>query len=213
METLQTLERGIHALELIARHQGQLSVAQLAELLEINRTIAYRITRTLTHLGYIKTNENLGLELSSKIQDLYHCYEMTIPSNSQQILNSLSNRTQASASLVIAEGSDCVVVKTASTGSSYLRINYQLGSRHPIGTAAAGIAIATTYPPQPEEKGEIKLARQLGYGYSEGRLQSGAVGLFMPIPERHMAIGIVSIGEVNKEAVLEALNDAVRALN
>ncbi len=35
----------------------------------------------------------------------------------------------------------------------------------------------------------------------------------MPIPERHMAIGIVSIGEVNKEAVLEALNDAVRALN
>ncbi len=94
METLQTLERGIHALELIARHQGQLTVAQLAELLEINRTIAYRITRTLTHLGYIKTNENLGLELSSKIQDLYHCYEMTIPSNSQQILNSLSNRTQ-----------------------------------------------------------------------------------------------------------------------
>lgn len=212
METLQTLERGIHALECIAQKHGQLTVAQLAEQLRINRTIAYRITRTLSQLGYIKTNENQQLELSSKIISLYNCYEMTIPSNAQQVLNDLSLQTQFNASLVIAEGSDCVVVKTSAKNSSHLQINYQLGSRIPLGVAASGIAIAITYPSQRDENEEITLARSLGYAYSEGKLQAGAIGLFMPIPHRHMAIGIVHLGEINKEEVIDYLKTAVEAL-
>lgn len=212
METLQTLERGMHALECIAQKHGQMTVAQLAEQLGINRTIAYRITRTLSQLGYIRTNENQQLELSSKIINLYNCYEMTIPSNAQQILNELSLQTQFNASLVIAEGLDCVVVKTSAKHSSHLQINYQLGSRIPLGVAASGIAIAITYPNQPDESNEIKLARSLGYAYSEGKLQTGAIGLFMPIPHRHMAIGIVHLGEINKEEILGYLKNAVEAL-
>lgn len=212
METLQTLERGMRALECIAQKHGQMTVAQLAEKLEINRTIAYRITRTLSQLGYIRTNENQQLELSSKIIDLYKCYEMTIPSNAQQILNELSLQTQSSASLVIAEGLDCVVVKTSATHSSNLQINYQLGSRIALGVAASGIAIALTYSSQPDESDEIKLARSLGYAYSEGKLQAGAIGLFMPIPHRHMAIGIVHLGDINKEQIIGYLKNAVEAL-
>lgn len=212
METLQTLERGIHALECIAQKQGQMTVAQLADHLGINRTIAYRITRTLSHLGYIRTNENLQLELSSKIIDLYNCYEMNIPSTAQQVLNELSLQTQSSASLVIAEGLDCVVVKTSAKHSSNLQTNYQLGSRIPLGMAASGIAIAITYSSQPDESDEIKLARSQGYAYSEGKLQAGAIGLFMPIPHRHMAIGIVHLGDINKEEIIGYLKNAVEAL-
>lgn len=212
METLQTLERGIHALECIARKQGQMTVAQLADHLGINRTIAYRITRTLSHLGYIRTNENLQLELSSKIIDLYNCYEMNIPPIAQQVLNELSLQTQSSASLVIAEGLDCVVVKTSAKHSSNLQTNYQLGSRIPLGMAASGIAIAITYSSQPDESDEIKLARSQGYAYSEGKLQAGAIGLFMPIPHRHMAIGIVHLGDINKEEIIGYLKNAVEAL-
>lgn len=213
METLQTLERGMHALECIAQKHGQMTVAQLAEHLGINRTIAYRITRTLSQLGYVRTNENQQLELSSKIINLYKCYEMTIPSNAQQVLNELSLKTQFNTSLVIAEGSDCVVIKTSAKNSSHLQINYQLGSRIPLGIAASGIAIASTYPPQADDSDEIKQARSLGYAYSEGKLQAGAIGLFMPIPHRHMAIGIVHIGEMNKEEVITYLKTAVQALN
>lgn len=212
METLQTLERGMHALECIARKQGQMTVAQLADHLGINRTIAYRITRTLSHLGYIRTNENLQLELSSKIIDLYNCYEMNIPPIAQQVLNELSLQTQSSASLVIAEGLDCVVVKTSAKHSSNLQTNYQLGSRIPLGMAASGIAIAITYSSQPDESDEIKLARSQGYAYSEGKLQAGAIGLFMPIPHRHMAIGIVHLGDINKEEIIGYLKNAVEAL-
>ena len=67
VETLQTLERGLFALEKIAQKNGQLNVAQLAEELQINRTIAYRIVRTLSHMQYRQQNEKQMLELSSKV--------------------------------------------------------------------------------------------------------------------------------------------------
>lgn len=212
METLQTLERGMAALELIAKQHGQINVAQLAEQLALNRTITYRITRTLSSLGYIKTNEQQFLELTSKISTLYHCFEKTIPTSSQYVLNILAKQTNASASLVIAEGSDCVVAKTASSHAEYLQINYQLGSRLPIGLAASGIAIASTFAPHQSESDEIKQARQLGYAYSESILQHGAIGLFMPIPNRHMAVGIVHLGEIDKDVVLNYLKEARDAL-
>ncbi len=203
----------MHALELIAKKHGQINVAQLAEQLGINRTIAYRITRTLSHLGYIKSNEQQHLELSSKVIDLYQCFERTIPASAQQVLNELSMQTQASACLVIAEGSDCVVIKTASAGATYLKINYELGSRHALGLAASGIALASTFPSQEQDSAAVHTARQLGYAYSEGALQAGVVGLFVPITHRHMAIGITNIGDIDKDKVLHAVLDAARTLS
>lgn len=213
METLQTLERGLTALELIANKHAQLTVAQLAEQLQINRTIAYRITRTLTALGYIKTNDNQCLELTSKVSSLHALFEKTIPFATQHVLNWLAKETQSSASLVIAEGPDCVVVKTAAAHSNVIQINYQLGSRLPLGYAASGLAIASTYPASENDSEDIKVARTQGYAYSEGIFQKDAIGIFMPLQGRHMAIGIVHLGKINIEDVVQKLTQATESLN
>lgn len=213
METLQTLERGLLALEVIAQQHAQLTVAQLAEQLQINRTIAYRITRTLSGMGYIKTNENQCLELTSKISSLNYFFEKTIPFATQHVLNQLAKETQSSASLVMADGIDCVVVKTAAANSNQIQINYQLGSRLVIGHAASGLAIAATFPAQPEDSMKLKEVRALGYAYSAGIFQKDAIGIFMPLPGRHMAIGIVHLGEINMDEILNKLNRAVQSLS
>jgi len=44
--TLQTLDRGITALDLISRSDHGVTVARIAEELEINRSVAYRIITT-----------------------------------------------------------------------------------------------------------------------------------------------------------------------
>lgn len=213
METLQTLERGLLALEIIAQQHAQLTVAQLAEQLQINRTIAYRITRTLSAMGYIKTNDNQCLELTSKISSLNCYFEKTIPFETQQVLNLLAKETQSSASLVMAEGTDCVVVKTAAANSNQLQINYQLGSRLAIGHAASGLAIAATFPAKPNDSEELKEVRALGYAYSAGIFQKDAIGIFMPLPGRHMAIGIVHLGDINKDEILNKLRHAIQSLS
>lgn len=213
METLQTLERGLIALEIIAQQHAELTVAQLAEQLKINRTIAYRITRTLSSMGYIKTNDNQCLELTSKISALNCYFEKTIPYAAQQVLNLLAQETQSSASLVIAEGTDCVVVKTAAANSNQIQINYQLGSRLSIGHAASGLAIASTFPAKENDSAELKQVRELGYAYSKGIFQKDAIGIFMPLPGRHMAIGIVHLGDVKKEEILIKLRQAIVSLS
>ena len=213
METLQTLERGLLALEVIAQHHAQLTVAQLAEQLKINRTIAYRVTNTLSVMGYIKTNENQCLELTSKISALNCYFEKTIPFATQQVLNQLAKDTQSSASLVMADGTDCVVVKTAATHSNHIQINYQLGSRLAIGHAASGLAIAATFPEQLNDSIELKQVRELGYASTTGIFQKDAIGMFMPLPGRHLAIGIVHLGEVDQQEILKKLADAVRMLS
>ena len=212
METLQTLERGLLALEVIAQHNARLTVAQLAEQLNINRTIAYRITRTLLQLGYIQSNEDQYLELTSKISTLNAYFEKSIPYNTQSALNHLAKQTQASASLVMAEGRDCVVVKTAAAHCNQLQVNYQLGSRLPIGLAASGLVIASTFPEQPDDSIELKRVREAGYACTSGIFQKNTTGIFMPVPHRHMAIGVVHLGEIDQSYVLAQLREALMLL-
>ena len=212
METLQTLERGLLALEQISQCNGELTVAQLAEKLKINRTIAYRIAWTLSQAGYIKINDRQGLQLSSKVINLYHAYEMTIPPMTQDVLIRLAEQTQGSAALVVAEGEECVVVQSVSASAQYFKVNYQLGSRHPIGVSAAGIAIAMTYPAHADEAEHIQQARKIGYGFSEGQFQTGARGYFMPLPHRHMAIGIVTFEQPELDKIVSALLEATHKM-
>ena len=168
------------------------------------------------HFIYTKAtdimNEKQMLELSSKVLHLSQCFEKSIPSNSQRVLDELSLITQASAALVIAEGADCVVIKSSQTYNPILQIKYQIGSRHPIGLAATGKVIAATYPSHVDETEEIQRVSQQGYAYSKDALQVGTAGLFMPLPHRHMAVGIVKLGDIELETSLIALKKAVLQL-
>ncbi|MCZ4149682.1 ArsR family transcriptional regulator, partial [Escherichia coli] len=47
MPTSQTLSRGIRVLEIVANSPVNLSIAEIAAKLEVHRSIAYRIIRTL----------------------------------------------------------------------------------------------------------------------------------------------------------------------
>lgn len=51
--TLQTLDRGLKALEIVSEHSDGISIADLAERLDIHRAIAYRIVTTLASHGLI----------------------------------------------------------------------------------------------------------------------------------------------------------------
>lgn len=211
MQSLQTLERGLLVLESIAKQQGKITIAQLAQQLDMNRTVIYRLVHTLVELGYVHLPDQQHLSLTAKILPLYRGFEQSIPAQSQTVLEQLSEQTQSVTALVMAEGQECVVVKTACHSSSFLQLTYRLGTRHPIGVAAAGIAIACTFSAQQHDNDDVQMARQQGYAFSQNVLQLGAVGLFVPVPNRHLAIGIMGFHEMQIERNLPLLKQA--ALN
>lgn len=212
MKTLQTLERGLQALEVIAGQQGKLTVAKLALALDLNRTITYRIVKTLQAQGYVEHDSSDGLYVGAKILHLYEQFEQKLPHNSQALLDQLSIQTNASTAMVMADRQECVVVKTASKNMAVLQVTYRLGTRHRMGLAAAGIAVMSTFAPQEDDPIEVIEARRLGYAYSKDVLQPGAIGLFVPLAHRHMAIGLVTMSQIEIDAVLPLLQEAAKRL-
>ena len=56
MDTLQTLEKGLITLNYVAQKNAQLSIAELASALKINRTTMYKIVHTLEQQGLVRVN-------------------------------------------------------------------------------------------------------------------------------------------------------------
>ncbi len=53
MSTLQTLDRGLRALDVVAQSAAGISVADLARELDVHRAICYRIVATLEAHGLV----------------------------------------------------------------------------------------------------------------------------------------------------------------
>lgn len=212
MDTLQTLEKGLITLNYVAQKNAQLSIAELASALKINRTTMYKIVHTLEQQGLVRVNLSNQVELASKVIDLYSSYSRLIPLQAQVVLDELAQLTNMPSALVIAEGQECVVVKTAFPENLLLKINYQLGSRHPIGIAAAGQVLASLLT-DAHQHSQLEQVRQQGYAYSQNVLQQGAAGLYVPIPKRHMTLGVTQLGEIDIARYLPFLQRAALALS
>ena len=128
------------------------------------------------------------------------------------VLDDLAKATNMPSALVIAEGQECVVIKTAFPENLLFKINYQLGSRHPLGIAAAGQVLASLQL-DVQQDAQLLQVRQQGYAYSQNVLQQGATGLYVPIPQRQMTLGITHLGEMNIQHYLPLLQQAAQALS
>lgn len=212
MDTLQTLAKGLISLDYVAQKNAQLSIAELATALKINRTTMYKIISTLEQQGLVRLNRNNHVELASKVLDLYSSYMRLIPLHAQMVLDDLAQATNMPSALVISEGQECVVVKTAFPENLLLKINYQLGSRHPLGVAAAGQVLASLHTDLPQDA-QLEQIRQQGYAYSQNVLQQGAAGLYVPVPKRQMTIGITQLGTIDIAHYLPLLQQAAQSLS
>lgn len=200
MSTLQTLERGLYALEAIARRPGGISTAELAAELGVHRAIAYRIVATLEAHGLVVRTASGQLMLGGQIVALSTRFRPQLRTLAQPVLEQLAQETGATAFLTVAEGDRCVAVATAEPEGGVLSISYRVGSRHPVTAGAAGIAILAGRPAAAADTQEVKAARETGYALTTGQIQPGATGIAAPIAallSEHVidaSIGVVTVG-------------------
>ena len=137
---LQTLDRGIAALFLVARSEGGLKIAELAEKLALNRAIVYRLVATLADHGMVQRLANGRIVLGSGAYLLEAHSEGSIRALARPMIEALAESTNATAFLSIAHGSDCVALLTAEPRNAFINIQYRVGSRHPLTRGAVGVA-------------------------------------------------------------------------
>ncbi|MGM0983139.1 MAG: IclR family transcriptional regulator [Pseudomonadota bacterium] len=206
--TLQTLDRGLRALEIIAEHAEGVTVVELAEQLAVHRAIAYRIISTLEGHGLITRTREGPIRLGAGISLLASRFEPQLLAVAQPLLQTLARATRATAFISVAQGEECVVVMVAEPEKEPLRVGYRVGSRHPLTRGAAGIAILAGRPPEPDDDEAVRQARAEGFSLTRGQLQRGAVGVASAIaspqvrPGVEACVGVVAMDDLDTDTAI-----------
>ncbi len=175
--TLQTLDRGLQALSIISQQEGGTSVADLAGLLEVHRAIAYRLVSTLEAHGFVARGSDGQLRLGAGLMTLASRFEPQLRSIAWPLLYQLAQDTQAAAFVSVPQDKECVAILVAEPEGGVLRVAYRVGSRHPLTSGAAGIAILAGRPEAPGDPEAVREARSSGLSVTRSQLQRGAVGV------------------------------------
>jgi DNA-binding IclR family transcriptional regulator len=219
-ETSQTLDRGLAVLWLLAAHSDGLTAGELAERLSTARAVVYRLLRTLeSHrlIGRAGSRYVLGFGIAELASHLRPRLQATV----LPILRQLSEQTNSTALLSVADGDQALVLLTEEPPQSTFHLALRQGARHPLNVGADGVAILAGRPPAPEDPPDVEKARRAGYALSVGALQPGAIGVAAPIATSDWAtasIGVVQLGveladPAIPDLIMSAAADATRRLS
>ena len=179
--TLQTLDRGLHALAIISQQEDGISIADLAIRLGVHRAIGYRLITTLETHGLIARNTDGQVYLGVGLLTLASRFEPQLRSLARPLLHRLAEDTRAAAFVSVPQGEECVAIMVAEPEGGVLRIAYRVGSRHLLTLGAAGIAILAGRPERPREPDAVREARRNGFSVTCSHLQRGAIGVASPV--------------------------------
>lgn len=191
----QTLARGLTALQLICDSSGGLTIQEVAEQLDVHRTVAARLLATLGQFHFVARHEGryqpgAGLAALGASFD-HNLREVSIP-----VLRKLADSTLATASLLVAEGDEQVAIAVIVPFGVAYHLSFREGSRYPLERGSAGLALLSGAPPQPEEREAVTEARERGWVLTHGEVEPNAYGLAVPVernsPSPLTAINLVS---------------------
>lgn len=197
----QTLSRGIRMLELLAEHGEPISIAALSRALDLHRSIAYRILRTLEdHRLVIRDSAGLvqlGPRMAALARGVFH----DLRSAALPELTELANELAMTAFLVVLDQDECVTLVSVEPRHAVAAVAQHPGTRHPLSAGAPGIAIQSRLTPQQWAahapgaplREEALEARRRGYALSHDEVIPGLRSVAAPLVVAGQAPAAVAI--------------------
>lgn len=208
-ESVQTLDRGLRVLEVLAAPAGAsgLTVTELAAHLGVGRTVVYRLLETLGEHDLVGRGVDGKWRLGLGVAALTGALLPRIRASATPILRRLADEVGATAHLTLVEADSAVAAVVVEPTWTDLHVGYRVGTRHALDTGAAGRAILA--------------ARSAGAGrdrartvVSEGELQPGAVGVAAALVGIHLegSVGVVALHALDVPVVGAAVERAATEL-
>lgn len=223
MGTLQTLDRGLQALEFISESNDGVTVTLIADHLGVHRTIAHRIVATLREHHFVTRTHSGTFRLGVSAAALSRKFAPQLLQAGRPVLRGLADATGLTSFLSVGEEDECVVVlvEEASSRGGGLRVSYQEGTRHPMNQGAPGLAILANRPPSWDDLQGVVEARAMGYSLTQGELQRGAAGVSVGITQSETmrmldmeaSVGVVALGEIDVEIAVSGSRRAAGQLS
>jgi len=136
------LKKGLQILESFSVRQRVLTIAELAERLELSTSAIYRTIVTLTEMHYLKKAGRNAYELGPMVLSRGFCYlaSRDILNTAATHLDELRDETSASCHLAIREGIEAIYIYRAAS-PQIMMVNVPVGTRFPCHTVAIGRAL------------------------------------------------------------------------
>ena len=220
----QTLSRGIQVLELLASIRTPLSIAEIAKAIDVHRSIAYRILRTLEDHRLVTRDDSGRVRLGPRLAELAQAVAPGLRAATLPELTRLSGALMVTAFLVVLEAEECVVFLSVEPRQQAATIAYQPGARHPVHDGAPGIAIQSmiddsrwqAFRPGLPKRVEVAHVLRDGYVSTRGEVIRGMTAVAAPVAlpgGDTAAISVVYVEtEFTKEQIGEQLKESARRI-
>ncbi len=149
-DTLTGVERAFFIIEQLAEAQDGLSFTQILQLLEVNKSIAFKLLNTLVATRYVYKDERTGNYcLTYRISNvgMKKMSRSGLLNQSQVILRELADLTGEFIRLAVVERDMITWVMSILTKKSYLQIDPNYSTEISLHTHAAGKAWLATLEP------------------------------------------------------------------
>ena len=154
---VNSVQKAFRVLTVFSRTEPRLTLTQIVEKLDIDKSTAQRFTHTLLAMGYLdKDAVTKTLGVTVKMLDLAHLYLSSNPliASAMPYLIHLNGETGETVNLTVLDGTEVVFVSRL-VGSNLLSTGVIMGTRLPAFATASGLAMMSMLP-EPEIKRLIK---------------------------------------------------------
>ena len=199
----QTLDRGLTALEVVAAAPSGLSAQQVADLIGVHRTVAYRLLSTLALHRLVAKADDGRYRPAAGMAALGAAFDNNLRQLCLPRLRDLADELSTTVSLLVAEGDQQVAIAVVVPTHVSYQLSFHEGSRYPLDRGAAGIALLASMPPRAGERDLVTLTREQGWVLTHGEIEPNTWGLAVPVhrlrPAPPTCLNLIS----HREDVLE----------
>lgn len=203
-ESSRTVARGLDLLELLATRDEGWTIAELAGTLGFGRASVYRLLAPFEAKGYTRRGVDGRVRLGLAVLTLARRAEPAVLATALPVLRALAEEVGATAHLALREGDEAVAIAVVEPSWTDVHVAYRVGTRHPLGVAASGRALAGARDPNGPP-----------WWTSAGELQTGAHGVAAPVrglDAVELAIGVISLSPLDAGDVGPVVVRAAAAL-
>lgn len=188
-----------------------MGVTELAGILQVHRSIAYRILMTLSEAGLVSRQADGRYRGASGLLHLTTGAYGTLRATAAPILRSLADSLNTTVTLFVREGDYARALMVIESVRQGFRMSFGAGWEHPLDRGAAGHAITSLQAPSPHDSEQVKRARELGYALTFGEVEPNLYGLAVPFPYGPKGFGGCVNLVSNRQDLIEASVEQVLA--
>ncbi len=188
----QTLSRGIRVLEVLADAQDPLSVDQVAARLDVHRSIAYRLIRTLEDHGLVTRDPAGRIELGARLAALAAGIKHDLQAAALPELTAVANELGMTCFVAVQDREECVTLVSVEPRHAVASVAQRPGSRHPFTAGAPGRAILSQLPAG-DRPDDVREVAARGYADSHGEVIENLSAVAVPLPLRGHAPAALAV--------------------